>query len=221
MQARFELASLLEEAGQKTQAIAELLAALGPAVRDASVKRKIGQLLLSYGAPREAADVFRNMAQADHRDAAAYAGLGEAELAMENYQDARDAFQEALDRNPSDQASKQRLELSERVLALDPNARGLRAADRYERSKKVLQAELMRFDQCQPGSKAADPARKVLTSYPRRGALEDSADMNLALAEDLWKQEQKMCGAFLNSPGHAPNPNDEAIERVLARLSRQ
>ena len=32
----------------------------------------------------------------------AYAGLGEAELAMENYQDARDAFQKALERNPSD-----------------------------------------------------------------------------------------------------------------------
>ncbi len=49
------------------------------------MKKKIGQLLLSYGAPREAADVFRNVAQTDDRDAAAYAGLGEAELAMENY----------------------------------------------------------------------------------------------------------------------------------------
>ena len=53
--------------------------------RDASVKKEIGQMLLSYGAPREAADVFRNVAQADDRDADAYAGLGEAELAMENY----------------------------------------------------------------------------------------------------------------------------------------
>jgi thioredoxin-like negative regulator of GroEL len=34
MQARFELAALLEKTGQKTQAIAELLAALGSAARD-------------------------------------------------------------------------------------------------------------------------------------------------------------------------------------------
>jgi hypothetical protein len=111
--------------------------------------------------------------------------------------------------------------LSERVLALDPNARGLRAAARYARSKELLQATVTRLDQCQATSLSGDGARKALMSQPRRGELDDAADRNLALAEDLWKQEQKVCGAFLNSPGHAPNPNDEAIERVLARLSRQ
>jgi hypothetical protein len=45
--------------------------------------------------------------------------------------------------------------------------------------------------------------------------------MNLALAEDLWKQEQKACGTLANSTQQAPNPNDQAIERVLVRLSRQ
>ena len=164
MQARFELAALLEKSGQRTQAIAELLAALGPAARDTAVKSKIGQLLLSYGAPREAADVFRNMVQTDDRDANAYAGLGEADLAMENYQDARNAFQKALQLNPADQAIKTQLDLSDRVLALDPNARGLRAAERYERSKELLQAEVARFDQCQPGGKTAGR----LTRRPRR-----------------------------------------------------
>jgi chloride channel protein, CIC family len=216
VQARFELASLLEKSGQRTQAIAELLAALGPAARDTTMKNKIGQLLLSYGAPREAADVFQNMVQTDDRDADAYAGLGQAELALENYQGARTALQKALQLNPADEASKTRLDLSDRVLALDPNARGLRVAERYERSKELLQAELARFDRCQPGNAAADQARKALTNHPSRRELEDSADVNLALAEGLWKQEQKAC-----TEGHAPNPNDEAIERVLARISRQ
>jgi chloride channel protein, CIC family len=216
MQARFELALLLEKTGQRTQAIAELLAALGPAAHDTPVRKKIGQMLLSYGAPREAADVFRNLAQTDHRDAEAYAGLGAAELAMENYQDARDAFEKALGLNPSDQASMAQLELCQRVLALDPNARGLRAAARYQRSKELLQAEVTRFDRCQPGSKAADSVRKVLASHPLRNSLEDAAEQNLALAEDLWKQEEKLCGA-----AHPSNPEDGAIERVLARLSKQ
>jgi hypothetical protein len=39
--------------------------------------------------------------------------------------------------------------------------------------------------------------------------------MNLALAEDLWKQQQKLRGM---SP--VANSND-AIERLLARLARQ
>jgi chloride channel protein, CIC family len=212
MQARLELASLLEKNGQRTQAIAELLAASGPA-RDPTLKKKIGQLLLSYGAPREAADVFRDVVRTDDRDANAYAGLGEAELALENYQEARNAFQKALDRNPSDEASKRQLALIEQVLALDPNARGLRAAARYERSKQLLQAEIMRFDQCQPGSKTADAARKAIADRPRRGDLEDSADTNLALAEELWRQGQKLCGSVPESK----NP----IDRVLARLSKQ
>src|SRR5579863_9510337 len=100
MEARFDLAALLAKSGQRTQATAELLAALGPATHDNPVKAKIGQLLLNNGAPREAADVFRNLAQADDRNAAAYAGLGAAELAMENYQDARTALQKAVELNP-------------------------------------------------------------------------------------------------------------------------
>ncbi|MBV9769225.1 MAG: tetratricopeptide repeat protein, partial [Bryobacterales bacterium] len=219
MQTRYELASLLEKSGQKTQAVAELLAALGPAVRDATAKKKIGQLLLGYGAPRDAADVFQNVIQTDSHDAEAYADLGTAELALNNYREARDSFQKALQWNPSDVRSKQQLELSQQVLSLDPDARGLRAAERYERSKALLEAEVMRLVQCQRAAKSGgefDPtaiAQKALGDHPRSGALEDAAEKNLALAEDLWKQEQKVCGAGLST--------NDAAERVLARLSQQ
>jgi len=43
--------------------------------------------------------------------------------------------------------------------------------------------------------------------------LEDSADMNLVLAEDLWRQGRKLCGPM-------PDSNNP-IDRVLSRLSRQ
>jgi len=179
MQARFELASLLEKSGQL----------------------------------RDGADVFRELLKTDDRNAEAYAGLGTAELALEDYPSARDAFQKALRWNPSDQASQKQLNLIESVLALDPDARGLRASERYERSKELLMAEITRFDHCQPGSKATDPARKALAAHPRRAGLDDVAEMNLTLAKNLWSQEQKLCGSALN-------PND-ATARVLSRLSRQ
>lgn len=222
MQTRLELAALLQNSGQKTQAIAELLAALGPAAHDTATKMKIGHLLLSYGAPREAADVFRDVLKTDDRNADAYAGLGEAELVLENYPAARDAFQSAVDLNPSDEASKRQLQLCDRVLALDPNARGLRAAARYDRSKELLQAEIMLFEQCLAGNKAADQtdllgaAKQAIASFPRHGRLEDAADKDLLLAENLWKQGRKLCGGT-----HAPNPSDEAVERVLTRLATQ
>ena len=117
MQARLELASLLAKNGQQTQAIAELLAALGPAAHDMLQREKIGGLLLNYSAPREAAVVFRNLIQTDDRDAHAYAGLGQAELALENYPDAHDAFEKAVHWNPSDAASKNNLDLTAQVLA--------------------------------------------------------------------------------------------------------
>ncbi len=154
---------------------------------------ELASLLEKAGQRHEAADVFRDVLKADDRNAEAYARLGADELALENYQAARDAFRKAVELDPSDQMSKQQLDLCERVLALDPNARGLRTAERYQRSKELLQAEVMHFDQCQPGSKATDPARTALASHPRRSALEDAAEMNLALAQDLWKQEPKLC----------------------------
>ncbi len=105
--------------------------------------------------------------------------------------------------------------MSDRVLALDPDARGLRAAARYERSKELLQAEIMRFEECQPGTQATDAAKQAVASHPRRDSLEDAADMDLALAEDLWKQGEKLCGG-LQTPGTHPT----LTTRLLGACSR-
>ncbi|MGA2215586.1 MAG: chloride channel protein [Bryobacteraceae bacterium] len=195
LQARFELAALLQKTGQKTQAVAELLAAAGSAAHDTAVQNQIGRTLLGYGATREAADVFRDVIKTDDRNANAYAGLGSADLTLENYEDARDAFRQAFQWNPADLTSKKQLDLTESVLALDPNARGLGAAERYQRSKELLQAEVTRFEHCQPGVQAPTPS--------------PTTETNLALAEDLWKRDRKLCGA-----------SNDAVERVMALLSK-
>ena len=214
LQARFELVALLAKSGQRTQAISELLAALGSAGHDNALKVKIAEQLLGYGAYREAADIFHNVVQTDAKNADAYAGLGQAELAMDNYQDARAAFARAIELKP-DEESRRQLELTQQVLDLDPNARGLRAAGRYERSVELLQTEIMRLSQCQPANPALAEANKALASHPRRMDLEDAADRDLMLAEGLWKEEKTVCG------GRAATAEDEAIDRVLTRLSTQ
>ena len=148
---------------------------------------------MKSGQLHDAADVYRDLLKTDAKNAQAYAGLGAAELALENYQEARDAYRQAVELNPSDSVSKKQLDLALQVLALDPNARGMRATSRYERSAVLLKAELERFDACHPaGDPAATAARNALTSHPRRRELDDAAEMNLTLAENLWKAEGQL-----------------------------
>jgi tetratricopeptide (TPR) repeat protein len=184
----------------------------GQARSRAQAYSELAALLVKSGQLHDAADVFRDQLKTDDRNAEAYAGLGSAQLALENYQDARAAFQKALALNPSDQTAQKQLDLVEKVLALDPNARGLRMAARYQRSKEVLEAEIARLEQCHAADSAAlDPAREALNDRPRRDELDDSADRNLRLAVDLWKRESKLCAT--------PNAPD-AVDRVLSRLSK-
>ena len=177
---------------------------------------ELAVLLMKSGQLHDAADVYRDLLKTDAKNAQAYAGLGAAELALENYQEARDAYRQAVGLNPSDSVSNKQLDLTLQVLALDPNARGMRAASRYERSAVLLKAELERFDTCHPAEDpTATAARNALASHPRRRELDDAAEMNLTLAENLWKAEGAICKA-----NQSTNPGD-ALDRVLARLSKR
>lgn len=213
VQARFELADYLAKQGMKTQAIAELLATLEQ-TRDHATKKRIGRLLLQYGAVRQAADLFREIAQSSPADAEAWSGLGTAELALEDYTAARNAFRSALRVDPSDAASRKQLEIAERVLALDPDARGIRAAERYRRSQALLQGALQMIDQCAGGggdAQLAGRARKALAAHPGAARMDDATEENLTVATELWKERRQACPTY--------TPSDEALERVLARLS--
>ncbi len=213
IQARFELANYLANQGMKTQAIAELLATLEQA-RDNATKNRIGRLLLQYGAVRQAADLFREIAQSQPADSEAWSGLGTAELAQEDYTAARNAFRNALRTDPSDSASRKHLDLSERVIALDPEARGIRSSERYRRSHALLQATLDTIDQCGGSAAAAQlaaQAHKALADHPRAAQIDDATEQNLTLAVQLWKERRQVCPAY--------TPSDEALERILARLS--
>jgi CIC family chloride channel protein len=213
IQARFELANYMAKQGMKTQAIAELLANLGQA-RDNGTKKRIAGLLLQYGALRQAADLFHEIAQSSPGDAEAWSGLGTTELALEDYTAARNAFGNALRADPSDAASRKQLQVAERVLALDPDARGIRASERYRRSQELLQGAFQMMDQCAGGgtdTQLADEAKKALAAHPRAAQLDDATDENLNLAAELWKKRRQAC------PSYAPS--DEGLERVLARLA--
>ena len=221
LDARFQLADYLKKSGLQKEAIAELLAALEQSSNNEVAKKRIGRLLLDYGSPRQAADVFREILRANNHDPRTWASLGMAELAQEDYQAARTAFSNAVRFDPSDEQSRRQLELVERILALDPNAAGLRALARYQRSVEILTGALKLAETCLAVSNdpAASPdgnvaeARKALAHRARRREINDAIGMNLDLAVRLWKSGKNLCSGQWQK--------DEALDRVLARLSRQ
>ena len=221
LEARFELEAYLKKSGLQKEAIAELLAALEQARNNEDAKKRIGRLLLESGSPRQAADVFQDILHTNGHDAQVWASLGMADLALEDYSAARSAFRNAVRFDPSDEQNRRRLEMADRVLALDPNTTGLRASARYQRSVEILGGALQMEEQCSATTTAdstsvglEDSARKALAHRVRRGGeIEDAIDTNLDLAVRLWKSAKNVCSS--------QPQKDEALDRVLARLSRQ
>jgi CIC family chloride channel protein len=214
MQARFELAAYLANQGLQPQAIAELLSMLERQY-DNATKEKIARLLLDYGSPRQAAQLFQEIAQSVDSDGTAWSGLGAAELALSDYPAAASALRKAVELNPSDESARKQLEISQAVQALDPDARGIRASERYHRSQELLQGALQMTDRCSSAasnSQLVADARKALDQHPKSGALGDATEENITLATQLWKQVRQACPSS--------TPSDDAPARVLTRLSR-
>jgi CIC family chloride channel protein len=217
-QTRLELIHVLGQAGRRQQAQLELLSALSTLAtlpNDVAFRKQVAPLLLAYGLSKEAADLFRVVAQRDSQDQAAFAGLGEAEFDLGHYPAARDALSTALRLSPNDGVVRKRLESCDRIMALDPTARGLGAIERFHRSQEVLTGVLDALDKCSPPSlrEAMAAARRSLAEDQRPRSFSDAAENETAAAERLWvaaAATAKICGAW--------PPADSPLSRVMAKL---
>jgi chloride channel protein, CIC family len=222
-EARFELADFLNKNGMKTQALAELSAALERAGNDDAARRRIARLILAYGSPEQAAGVFREILHRNNQDAEAYAGLGAAEFAQGNYVAAQSAYRSSVRLNPADEGSRAELDLSSQILALDPSAPGLRAAERRRRSKAMLEAVLGEAEAClsnitKPDDALAhreslENARTTLARQSNGRITDDQAEADLSLAGKLWSETRAGCPAS--------SEKDQAIARVLDRIAEK
>jgi Tfp pilus assembly protein PilF len=218
LRARFELINLLAQRGDKEALLAELLPAREAAPHDAKTQMWLGYLFLQAGSGTQAAEVFRGMIHDDPMNAQAQAGLGEAEFARGDYRAANRDFQTALRLAPGDQFIRQRLDLSNEPLALDPSLRGLTPDERFDRSVKLVQLTRDDVRQCaganpspdlQPLLEKADGALKVQVNAAHQ---REAAESNLDLAEQLSQARRKDC----KLPPAAGSP----LALVLARLAQ-
>jgi tetratricopeptide (TPR) repeat protein len=212
-QARIELIDALAKAGRRQQAQGELLSTIAviPADDDTS-KKQVGRMLIDYGLPKAAENLFRTVAQRNKQDPGALEGLGDAEFASGEYQAAREAYRDSLAVDPANAAIAKRADLCERILALEPDLRGLSASQRYERSLKILTAVVDEASRCGAGADqgAAQQAQAVLARKKRPSSYSDAADSDRALAVQLWSARGPSC---------AGQGGDEALSRVMAQLA--
>ena len=133
---------MLAQENFKEELLAELLAVQDRMGGDVAARIRTGRLFLAAGSPARAADAFRAVLKDQPGNSGAYAGLGESDFAKGDYRAAKDDFSSAVRFNPGDQDAARRLDLSNRVLALDPAVRGIGAAERFRRTRILLQMAL-------------------------------------------------------------------------------
>ncbi len=220
IETRFELIGLLEKNGELRAMEAELLRLLEEIPEDPEIKKRVGRLFLAAESYANAAKVFTEVTRANPRDAEAFAGLGDAEFAMEHYFSARTAYARALALNPDDTRSRAQYELATEVIRLNPMLRGLGSYTRLRRSQILVERARKALDYCLPEDRSTLPeevqqmierADRLIAGKVRQRRTAETVEENIALAEALERYRT------LNCP--APEAPDRALTLVLRQLA--
>ncbi len=210
-QARFELIQLIQEHGTSPELLAELLPFEDVSPDSIALRRELGSLFLRAGSPQRAATMFRSVVRRDSTDADAYAGLGEAALALGNFRTAKADFAEAALRRPDDTRLRGRVAFVDTVLALDPAAAELGVDERYARSRNLLARAIAVLGRCGESPDAQLSSARELLAHESSPAVRRAAgDAMVAAATALWNAHSSRCSAAAS---------DEALRVVMGQLA--
>ena len=165
-QARWELATLLNQTGDHTSAVAELMQLYtNTPANEVPRKIKVGQQLLKYGATFEAEQIFRDLAKQSPHDPDIMRSLGQAYFNAGEYVTARHEFQRAVRAAPRDKESIDSLATTNDVIELDPALPSLSSSEHLRRSQNLLNRVLKNLRTC--SAVAADT--KLSSNAPHTG----------------------------------------------------
>jgi tetratricopeptide (TPR) repeat protein len=215
---RLELAGLLDSAGAATELLAELLPLEAEVQGNLPEQKRVAALYLHAHSPARAASAYRGLIADDPNDPDAYAGLGEAELALTDYAMAEADFRAALRRQPASPQILARLDLAANMAGLDPALRRLTSREKYERSVRLLQAARDALARCTPPEKTAgnlslDEADRNLKKPEPSYVTNEAAEDLLGLAERIWRSRLRECSV-------AVTPEEEPVDRIISALSQ-
>ncbi len=214
-QARWELASLLSQTGDRGGFIAELMQLYtNLPINDINQKLKVGFLLLTNGATSEASHIFQDLVKEAPKNSDVHRGLGQVYFSSGDYLAGRHEFQRAIKLKPSDAQSTQELALTNEVIDMDAALPYITAAEQMRRNKNLLARVIKNLDSCNPSTDALkqrlDDSRKLLTDIPNT---EDPAFTLQTAAAKLWMDKKAFCGNAV--------PQDRALDTVFASIGNE
>lgn len=174
--ARLELARLLLKSGQNVRAQAELIALVDDLPPDATLVTDVGDLLVAAGAEGRAVAVFARALMLDPANRRAAESAGRVEFREANYARATEYLTRAAGTGPLEPPVRSMLDLSRRVLALDPSAARLTARERSRRLQAALAAARERLGRCAAGMADADSAGRIGDLAARDNAIEQARE---------------------------------------------
>lgn len=216
--ARFELIDLLARRQDNEALVAELLPFQVTPPADVALRRRIGRLFTQAGSPARGAAMFRDILRDHPRDADAYAGLGQADLALGNLHAAHAEFGTAARFAPGDAVAKAGLMAVDSAISLNPVEVGLSIAEREARAGRLLAMTVSALSKCSrwpPAEvvEARDSAVRLSAPVPGRRMSLARVDSMTGLAVDLWKSRPSTCATSV-APGQGP------LQAVLVRIAR-
>jgi tetratricopeptide (TPR) repeat protein len=219
LETRLELIRLLVRQHAQRELLAELLP-IQEAGRDSlGLQRQLGHLFIQAGSPERGVEIFRKVLQQSPDDGDAYAGMGEAALALGNYRRARADFDAAARLLPDDTTIAGNLRLADTVLALDPLVRGIGLRARTARSRQLLALTLERTPRCAstPGTAVADSARRLLAIADSVPA--DSIPVGDTDGEPFIETATELAASWRPACPPTPSVTDLALRIVLRKLA--
>ncbi len=219
---RMELIQFLNTHGKQNEILAELLPLEEQAGKDPVLQPQIAQLFLTAGSPSRAEAIYRRLIKQNSRNAMAYAGLGDSELALGDFRAARSAFAAAVARDAGNPAWHSQLELATSLNSLDPTLRWLSPQDKYSRARQILQLAASDLQQCitnhlelatDDAKQLLDSADADLRSEPPKQVTNDLAEDTLSLAQKIWHMRTSLCGPSTAS-------DEEALRLSMEKLSK-
>jgi tetratricopeptide (TPR) repeat protein len=217
-----ELIHFLTAHGKQNELLAELLPLQEQLGKNTSLQPTLANLFMEAGSPSRASDIYRQLIKADPSNAANYAGLGDAELALGDFRAAHVAFSNAVAREPQNGGWRERLDLSITLSNLDPTLRWLSASDKYSRSMHVLQLSTSDLDQCitnhpqvatDEATQLVTAAQTELAATPPKQPTNGMAEAILSLAERTWHFRTSLCGT-----GTAAD--EEPLRLIMEKLAK-
>lgn len=225
LKSRLELSKFLVDRNQKTLAEAELIALTGELPPDANLRAEVGDWFRRIGDNSRALAQYRLALRLAPAQQEALLGAGVVAFQMADYRLARLYLERAARNDPQDTEAKQKLEMCDLVLGIDPLALHISSAERSRRIIRALGQAVSRLERCaaQRGEILAtrEPSTALESAYAsalkikprvRQHILERDQDL-MSRVTDLTVEMENLTTSYCG----APTGLDQAILLAAAK----